>query len=185
MDCSIWPQVDLGQLSEELIKRLKGGRYPFSCTFEITERCNLSCVHCFINQPAGSQPARSRELTASQIGEILDQVVEEGCLYLVLTGGEILLRPDFPEIYRHAKKLGLLVTLFTNGTLLTPEMAGFLAEWRPWWIEITLYGTTQQTYEQVTQVPGSYERCKRGIGLLEGAWPQGRPEVGHDGPEPP
>jgi len=60
----------------------------------------------------------------------------------------------------------MLVTLFTNGTLLTPRIADALADFRPHVVEITLYGATQQTYEKVTQVPGSYDRCRRGIDLL-------------------
>jgi radical SAM protein with 4Fe4S-binding SPASM domain len=165
VDCPAWPVLNLGDLTTEWLAETGGGRYPFSCTFEITERCNLSCMHCFINQPAGGQQASSREMTAPQIGTILDQIAEAGCLYLLLTGGEALLRPDFQEILRHAKEKGLLVTLFTNGTLLTPEMADFLAEWRPWWIEVTLYGATQRTFEGVTRVPGSHARCMKGIDL--------------------
>jgi len=92
-------------------------------------------------------------------------VADAGCLFLLLTGGEPLLRPDFGDVYRYAKQKGLLVSLFTNGTLLTPRIADFLAEWRPQAIEITLYGATQETYERVTGVPGSYARCMRGIEL--------------------
>jgi MoaA/NifB/PqqE/SkfB family radical SAM enzyme len=89
-----------------------------------------------------------------------------GCLWLQLTGGQPLLRPDFRDLYLHAKKLGLLVTLFTNGTLLTPELADFLQDYPPFVVEITVYGLTKATYEVVTQVPGSYEKCLRGIDLL-------------------
>jgi len=165
MDCPTWRGLDLGELSQEQLQRLRGRRYPFVGTFELTERCNLACVHCFINQPAASQAARARELTTAQVAGTLDQMADAGCLYLLLTGGEPLLRPDFVDIYRHAKQKGILLTLFTNGTLLTPRMADFLAEWRPRSLEITLYGATQGTYEQVTQVPGSYARCRRGIEL--------------------
>ena len=165
MSCPGCPDVELGEWSEELLRQLGGARYPFHGTFELTERCNLSCVHCYINQPAGSERARAGELSAAQIAAIIDQAADAGCLYLLLTGGEALLRPDLPEIYVHAKKRGLLVTLFTNGTLLTAEIADLLAEWPPWGIEISLYGRTQRTYEQVTRVPGSHARCMRGIDL--------------------
>jgi radical SAM protein with 4Fe4S-binding SPASM domain len=157
--------VDLGELSQELMQRLGGRRYPFSASFELTERCNLACLHCFINQPAESRSARGRELATAQAVGILDQIAEAGCLFLLLTGGEPLLRSDFAEIYRHAMQRGLLLTLFTNGTLLTERVADFLAEWRPRVLEITLYGATEATYERVTQVPGSYARCMRGIEL--------------------
>jgi radical SAM protein with 4Fe4S-binding SPASM domain len=165
VECSGCPETTLGELGDELLTQLQGRRFPLGGSFEITERCNLSCVHCFINQPAGSQEAASGELTLLQIRGVLDQLAEAGCLFLLLTGGEPLLRPDFCDVYRYAKRAGMLVSLFTNGTLLTPRIADFLAEWRPAAIEITLYGATQATYERVTQVPGSYARCVRGIEL--------------------
>jgi MoaA/NifB/PqqE/SkfB family radical SAM enzyme len=56
--------------------------------------------------------------------------------------------------------------LFTNGVLITPEIADYLVEWRPFAIEISLYGRTRETYERVTGVPGSYDRCMRGINFL-------------------
>ena len=93
-------------------------------------------------------------------------MADAGCLWLLLTGGEVLARRDFVEIYQHAKSRGLLVTLFTNGTQLTAELADMLAEWRPFAVEITLYGRTRETYERLTGVPGSFDRCMRGIRLL-------------------
>ena len=64
------------------------------------------------------------------------------------------------------RKKGFLITLFTNGTLITERIADYLAEWRPFAIEITLYGRTKETYERLTGIPGSYEKCLRGIRLL-------------------
>ena len=59
-----------------------------------------------------------------------------------------------------------MTTVFTNGTVLTPEIADHLAEWRPHLVEITLYSAAKETYEKISQAPGSFERCKRGIDLL-------------------
>jgi len=110
--------------------------------------------------------ARSDELTYEEHCRILDQITEAGCFWLLYTGGEIFVRPDFLDIYTYAKRKGLLITLFTNGTLITPEAADHLAEWRPFAIEITVYGRTKETHERVTRVPGSYAQCMRGIRLL-------------------
>jgi radical SAM protein with 4Fe4S-binding SPASM domain len=88
---------------------------------------------------------------------------------MTLTGGEILLRPDFAELYRYAKARGFLIVLFTNGTLLNPDLVRLLQEWYPHYVEITLYGISPQTYERVTGVPGSFERCMRGIEALVAA----------------
>jgi radical SAM protein with 4Fe4S-binding SPASM domain len=97
---------------------------------------------------------------------MLDQLVEMGCFWLLYTGGEIFVRKDFLEIYTYAKKKGFLITLFTNGTLITEKTADYLAEWPPFGIEITLYGRTRETYEALTMIPGSYDRCLKGIKLL-------------------
>jgi radical SAM protein with 4Fe4S-binding SPASM domain len=125
----------------------------------------MNCVHCYNNLPL-YDGARSDELTYEEHCRILDQITEAGCFWLLYTGGEIFARPDFLDIYTYAKRKGLLITLFTNGTLITPEAADHLAEWRPFAIEITLYGRTKDTHEQVTRVPGSYAQCMRGIRLL-------------------
>ena len=114
----------------------------------------------------GDQEARRSELTYEEHCRLLDEITEAGCLWLLYTGGEIFARKDFLDIYTYAKQKGLLIGLFTNGTLITPKIADHLAEWRPFMIEITLYGRTRETYEQLTGIPGSYDRCMRGIRLL-------------------
>jgi radical SAM protein with 4Fe4S-binding SPASM domain len=162
MDCPHIPSIEYGEFSRRLHSRSLDSRIPVDGSFEITSLCNLKCVHCYI-QGTGS----TNELTYPEICRILDQIAEEGCLWLLLTGGEPLVRPDFMDIYSYAKKKGIFITLFTNGTLVTPEIADFLAELPPFAVEISLYGMTPETYEKVTGVPGSFERCKRGIELLQ------------------
>lgn len=153
--------------SLELHERISAGRIPVNGTIEVTRRCPLTCAHCYNNLPMGDPAARSTELTTEEHRRILDEITEAGCLWLLYTGGEILARRDFLDIYTYARQKGLLVTLFTNGTLITPRVADYLAEWRPFAIEITLYGRTRETYERLTGVPGSYERCLRGIRVLK------------------
>ena len=166
MQCPSIPEIDIAEWGEGVKSRLGGKRYPYSATFEITDRCNLSCVQCYINQAAGSRAARSTELTTEQAKQILAQIAEAGCFFLTFTGGDPILRSDFPQIYQYAKRLGMVVSIFTNGTLITPEIADMLAEYTPRVIEITLYGATQQTYERVTRTPGAFKRVHRGIKLL-------------------
>lgn len=163
MEClELIPYSEFQQL---LKSKATDGRLPLAGSLELTERCNNRCVYCYINQPAGDRALRDRELTQAEIAGIIDQIVDEGCLWLLLTGGEVLLRPDFLDIYAHAKRKGLLLSVFTNGTLLTPEIADYLAEWPPYRLEITLYGRSREVYEAVTGVPGSHARCMRGIEL--------------------
>jgi radical SAM protein with 4Fe4S-binding SPASM domain len=141
-------------------------RVPISAAIEVTRRCNNRCVHCYNNLALKDQSARQNELTAEEYFPILEEMAAAGCLWGLFTGGEIFARKDFLEIYTQAKQQGFLITLFTNGTLITPEIADYLVEYPPFYIEITLYGRTRETYEQVTGIPGSYDRCLQGIRLL-------------------
>ncbi|HEV2916071.1 MAG TPA: radical SAM protein [Pyrinomonadaceae bacterium] len=159
--------VNYGEFSRELHERLLTDRYPSEATIEVTRRCPLACAHCYNNLPMSDTEARRSELSLEEHRRLLDQLSEAGCLWLLYTGGEIFARRDFLEIYTYAKRKGFLITLFTNGTLITPEIADYLAEWRPFAIEITLYGRTRETYEKLTGIPGSFDRCIRGIELLK------------------
>jgi radical SAM protein with 4Fe4S-binding SPASM domain len=153
--------------SSSIHKRFFGKRAPVEVSIEVTRRCPLDCMHCYNNLPMNDAGAREQELTLDEHVRLLDELVAAGCLWVTYTGGEIFARRDFLEIYTAAKKRGFLVTLFTNGTMITPRIADYLADWRPFSIEITLYGATRETYETLTQIPGSYNRCMNGIRLLQ------------------
>jgi radical SAM protein with 4Fe4S-binding SPASM domain len=134
---------------------------------ELTERCNNNCIHCYINLPF-DDPCKARELSAEKIKAILMEAVDLGCLTVRFTGGEPLLRDDFQEIYLFARKLGLKVLLFTNATLITPELADLFARIPPRKkIEVSVYGMSKKSYEAVTRTPGSFHAAKRGIALLQ------------------
>jgi radical SAM protein with 4Fe4S-binding SPASM domain len=154
-----------GVFSRALQVGVGARRVPLSGAIEVTRRCPLACQHCYNNLPMTAGEAR-RELSLEEHRRLLDEIAEAGCLWLLYTGGEIFARADFLEIYRHAQRLGFLITLFTNGTLVTPRIADALAEARPFSIEVTLYGRTRATYEALTGVPGSFDRCLQGVALL-------------------
>lgn len=151
-------------LNEFEEKILSSGRYPLRGSIELTFQCNLKCIFCY--RPQSACIKKSEELTAKKWNSIIDEVTELGCLSLLITGGEPLLRNDFKEIYEHALENGLIVTLYSNGTLIDEDLADYLSQNIPHKIEISLYGLTKKTYELVTQVTNSYEKCMSGINLL-------------------
>lgn len=153
--------------SSRLHDTVRANRIPVNVTVEVTRRCPLACAHCYNNLPMTDAAARSSELTTAEHHRLLDELAAAGCLWLLYTGGEIFARRDFLDIYRYAKRKGFIVTLFTNGTTITPRIADALVEYRPFSVEITLYGRTRETYERLTGVPGSYDRCLNGIRLLK------------------
>lgn len=149
--------------------KLEGRRIPLSFDLEVTARCNNNCRHCYINLPPGDKAALHDELSLDEISHIADQAVSLGSLWCLITGGEPLLRKDFSDLYRVLKKKGLLVSVFTNACLITEKHIKLFRDYPPRGIEITVYGATEETYERVTRMPGSYAAFSRGLNqLLEG-----------------
>jgi radical SAM protein with 4Fe4S-binding SPASM domain len=165
MNHSVLSDEAYGVFSKNVSDRASQDRLPLSATVEVTMRCNLRCKHCYV--PCGQRLAkRANELALGEFSRIFSEFADAGVLWLLLTGGEPLLRADFLDIYDLAKQKGFIITIFTNGTLLNERIADHLAEYRPFSIEISLYGATQETYESITSVSGSFKRCMRGIELL-------------------
>lgn len=157
--------ISYGDLVERIQQGNPATRIPLSGSWELTFRCNLRCGHCWVNLPARDRAARASELTVPEIQRITDEIAEAGCLWMLLTGGEIFIRPDFPEIYRYMKRAGLVLTLYSNGTAITDRIADLLAELPPKRVEISLYGITARTYQAVTGEP-ALERCLVGVRRL-------------------
>ncbi len=164
--CKTIPEISYSAFAGRIGERVSADRTPLDGSLELTFRCNLRCAHCYVSEPSGDRRSREKELTASEIRRITNEVVDRGCLWMLLTGGEPLLRSDLREIYLYMKRRGLLVTLFTNGTAITPRIADLFAEWPPLVVEVSIYGSSPEVYERVTGVSGSFRRCIRGIELL-------------------
>jgi len=161
------PFISSSSLQEfSLWKRMELKRIPLLFELEITARCNLNCRHCYINLPAADRLAESKELSLDEIREIVDEAVSLGALWCLVTGGEPLLRDDFLEIYRYLRRKGLLVTVFTNATLVTTEHISLFKKFPPRDIEVSVYGVSAGTYERITRRPGSFAAFQRGLNLL-------------------
>ncbi len=133
--------------------------------YEITYACNLRCVHCYTD-PYNRRDLIQKELPYISAVEVLDKLYEENILWLCFTGGEIFMRKDFLKIYDYAHEKGFLITLFTNATLISEEIADHLAARKPFCVEISIYGATAETYERVTGVKGSFARFQDGVARL-------------------
>jgi radical SAM protein with 4Fe4S-binding SPASM domain len=121
---------------------------------------------CYVRYSARDNCVKRDELTASSWVDIARQASEHGMVFLLLTGGEIFLRRDIFEIYEPLTKMGFIINLFSNGTLITNRIAERLASAPPNRMEITLYGATAKTYKDVTGAYSGYERCCSGVEQL-------------------
>ncbi len=165
MFCKL-PQRDFIEFSSSIERESEHGRIPFMGTLELTYRCNLNCCHCYCNLPV-SDPKRHEELKLNEIKRVIDEIVDSGCLWLLLTGGEPLVRKDFWDIYYYSLRKGLLVEIFTNATLINEETAKKLSDLPPLGIEISIYGSNHSAYDKVTQVDGSFINALKGIKWLK------------------
>ena len=141
----------------------------YSINFEITARCNLNCRHCYINLPVSDLGAAAKELTLSEIEQIADQAVDLGAMWCLLTGGEPLLRRDFDDIYLMLKRKGLLMSVFTNATLVQEHHIELFKKYPPRDLEVTVYGVSPETFDAVTRKQGAYTRFIRNLHLLQEA----------------
>lgn len=146
---------------------------PLRATLELTPFCNLDCKMCYVhlNQEQFQQQGCGL-LTGAQWASIIQQAVEMGLMEVTLTGGEALLHPDFDDIFVFLEKNNVRVNLKSNGLLLTDERLAFLLEHHISSIQISLYGSDDDSYERVTgervfsQVMAAIERVRQvGIDL--------------------
>lgn len=139
----------------------KKRRHPFSGGIELTSRCNLRCVHCYLQDYD-----QQKHLTTNEVKKIIDQLYKKGVLFLYFTGGEIFTREDFEEIYVYTKKKGFIVELLTNGTLLNERLLSTFQNYPPASINISMYGASEETYYKVTGFREAYRKVVSAIKKL-------------------
>lgn len=154
------------QFGRNLVNRSILERIPIAGQFELTARCNLKCKMCYVCESGNDMSTQKKERTASEWIKLAQEAKNAGMLYLLLTGGEIFIRNDFKEIYEELSKMGFNIELYTNATMITPEIANWLGKMPPSRIGITLYGASPETYHRVTGNANAYYQATRGVDLL-------------------
>jgi MoaA/NifB/PqqE/SkfB family radical SAM enzyme len=126
-------------------------------TFELTTNCNLSCLHCYNDIYIEDAPI-------TLIYKTIDKLSELGVIFITLTGGEVLLRKDFREIYFYLKHKGFLITIFTNGTLL--NLNDFIFNNKPLNLSLSIYGVNENEYSSFTNKPNCFKKIIEGLDSL-------------------
>ncbi len=159
----------VGHLQAQAYARL----IPLNVSLELTLRCNIRCLHCYnfdrdTHGPACSDGAQPEpELSLDEIFRVMGELRAAGCLFLSLTGGEVLSAPHLFPVLDRARDLGFAVQLLSNGTLLRPGVAARLAGYRNLLgVSISLYGASSEVHDGITQVRGSWRRTMDGVDRL-------------------
>ena len=130
---------------------------------EITNKCNLRCVHCYTK----SGEKRPKELTFKELKRLIDELANLGVAEISLSGGEPLLRKDFVKIAKYIKKYDIDLTLNTNGTLLNKNKVQTLTDLKFDFVSVSIHGNNPKIHNQITQSLNSYEKAINGIKILK------------------
>lgn len=160
------PMEGADTLERMYIKRAKETSTPVNGSIELLPLCNMNCDMCYVRLSREEMESQGRMRTADEWLQIGKQMKKAGVLFLLLTGGEPFLHPEFREIYLGLREMGMIITINTNGTLIDEELAGFLGKYKPRRVNITLYGTDEKTYTELCHYPDGYRRAVQGISLL-------------------
>lgn len=153
-------------IERQILVQAKLTHTPANGSIELLPLCNMNCDMCYVRLSKEEMEAKGRLRTVDEWLEIGRQMKDAGVLFLLLTGGEPFLYPEFRKLYLGFKEMGMILTINTNGTLVDEDLAEFLGAHKPRRINITLYGTDEETYANLCHYPGGYEKTLRGIRLL-------------------
>lgn len=166
--------IDCQRFSDNYLEQLKGWArqklVPLTATFELTPFCNFSCVMCYVHLTKEKAEKQGRLLSADEWLQIARQAKEMGTLYVTLTGGEPFLHPEFWKIYGELNKMGFLITILSNGSMIDEAaMENFRDYGMPSTVKLTLYGASDETYKKVCKSPDGFTRISKAVDLLKEA----------------
>lgn len=157
-------------ISRFLQRKATALRIPINATFELSPQCNFHCPMCYVHLSDAELKATGRRLlTADEWLTIAREAREEGMLYLLLTGGEPFLRPDFREIYEQLAQMGLILSINSNASLIDEKTVDWLSRHSPSRINITLYGASNEAYRRQCGCADGFDRVTTAIHLLREA----------------
>ncbi len=157
----------MGAVTDRLWERAGAMRVPLTGALELLPVCNLQCKMCYVRKSMAEVNALGGLVPTDRWIDWARQARDLGMLYPLLTGGEPFLRKDFFEIFAAVLEMGLQPSINSNGTLITEEMAKWLSVHRPVKINITLYGASEESYQNLCGDGDAYNRVRRTVDWLK------------------
>lgn len=161
------PLNHLNSIEQNICNKADLKKIPIAGNIELLPLCNMDCKMCFAKMTRKQMEAHSPMHDYKEWLKIAEQSSKAGTLFMLLTGGEPFLYPNLKELYFGLKKLGFIIAINTNGTLITDEIADWLAEDPPRRLNITLYGASNDTYSKLCGNPKGFDQVIRAIEKLK------------------
>ncbi len=137
---------------------------PKWIAWEITRRCNLSCIHC--RSSSELEVEQHPDFSFSQAKHVLDQISSYANPVMVLSGGEPLLRDDVFDIARYGKEKELRMCIATNGTLVTESVCKEILKAGIKMVSLSLDGATAATHDNFRSQQGAFAGTMEAIRLF-------------------
>ncbi len=154
------------KMEEYLVNRATERKFPLGGSLELLPLCNMDCDMCYVRLSREEMEKKGRLRTVEEWKKLADEMKAQGVLFLLLTGGEPLLYPDFKELYLYLQELGMILTINSNGTLIDGKWAEFFGRHKPRRINITLYGKNAETYKNLCHYENGFEKTLQAVSLL-------------------
>lgn len=152
--------------SDRILYQAGTNRVPVSGTFELSPLCNFSCKMCYIRRTPEEVFALGGLQSVQQWLKWARQAREAGMLWLLLTGGEPFLYPDFLALYEELAGMGFFLSINTNGVLIDERALEVLKRAVPKRINITLYGASAESYAALCGDASGFRRVMKNVRRL-------------------
>lgn len=139
----------LDKLGAKLAKK----RIPLGVTFEVTKKCNLDCIHCYVDHLD-----TEKELTIEEQKDIIDQLYDLGVVYITFSGGELFTKKGVWELFEHTRSKKMGFKIITSATRLTKPDMDRLKELGILEVGISIYSHKDEIHDLVTRRKGSLKK---------------------------
>lgn len=158
------------KLTSYLFAKASRNHVPICGTFELSPVCNFDCKMCYVHMtPQQVKDTGRKMMEYDDWITLAKQAKDEGMLYLLLTGGEPFLYPDFRKLFEELSKMGFVISINSNGSLIDENTVEWLKTNTPMRINITLYGASNETYYQLTGDKYGFDKVAKAIDRLKEA----------------
>ncbi|HIZ43698.1 MAG TPA: radical SAM protein [Firmicutes bacterium] len=156
----------MATIKDRLYQYARENRIPLTGAFELTPMCNFSCKMCYVRRTAQEVREEGGLKPLEFWLDLAEQAKEAGTMFPLLTGGETFLYPHIRELNEALSRMGMQVSINSNGSAITEEVISWLKETPPTRVNITLYGGSNESYERLCGDPEGFDKVRRGVQLL-------------------
>ena len=153
--------------TEYLYRKAAAAGIALSGTFELTPLCNMDCKMCYVRLTPHQLAGMGTLADAAQWLKTAQEAKDAGMLYLLLTGGEPFVHPQIRTIMEGLHKMGFLITVNTNATLIDEATVAWLKNCPPVRVNISLYGASNETYARLCGNRVGFTQVTNAVRLLK------------------